>query len=226
MKDFQIKTLVDDNFELPIKGILNIKGHNAIIDPSYFESKPFFQPLKMLLKNDMDETKISDILNELGIKVIDIDDYIHNRKKFILDPCNHYDLSEIFVDLTTDIKRIQLEYIYSPINSLYLMDIGDYIDVIISPFNKTYYSISDHEWYSFLLITEKAFNIQLLRAHTLDILLNDRIDSTNIIRHLRFIMENSINNKAIRFLESVMGYYNTKGIISEKQLKKVSELIY
>ena len=234
MLNFYISLQIDDDFGVPQynswgtqnntyipDGIVSINGSFANINPKIFNNKDFFKPIESIIKNginieDLSQDDIENIMSKFGKYEMD-----SNVMKF--DPNNFYDLDQIFIDKNERDTRISIRYLNCPINSFYLLQDGETLKVIISPFTKNYYTITETEWLEFLSYLNKEIGLSELR----DIKLNQIFDekpnkSINLIRQLRF----RLNKNSDKFLNSVLDFYNKRGYLSDKQYNSVAKNIW
>ena len=224
---FQIELLVTDEFGdgLPNgipNGILSISrgGNTAIVDKNIFNNKQFYKPLKFIIDQnksikDISSSNLYDIVSKLGECNSDGD----GRVTF--DPDNQYDLDYIWCND----KRISINYRNCPINSFYLLDEDGYIKVILSQFNKSYYVVDDLEWYDFVKCLNELYDLSTIRDNKINDILGDKTTYANITRQLSFFVEKK-RSKSNKFLDSVYSYYEKNRFITEKQAKKVSDIIW
>lgn len=238
-KPFDITIMIDDDFGIPqysswstvsppynIKGISDISNGNASINPDIFKGKNFWLPIEMLFSkfstkscfNDITDEELYDFASEFGeFEVYD------NNIVFNKDNC--YDLESIYLDNSTNIGRIGFQYKNSPINSFYLMDEGNYVKIIISPFTKNYYTIRETEWNDFVNYLEISLSIAENRDIKLNEILGDPDPNINIIRQLKFIVGYKKGNYD-KFLDNVYRFYNKSGFITEKQARVLRTIMW
>ncbi len=232
MLEFFISLQVDDDFGVPQNswgpispyipsGLLCIIGNFAKVNPDIFDRKDFFKPIESIIRNnininDLSKKDIEKIMSKFG-------DYEMNSDVMKFNPDNYYDLDQIFIDKNKNDTRISIRYLNCPINSFYLLQEGNALKVIISPFTQNYYSITETEWLEFLNYLKEKIGISELR----DIKLNQIFDekpnkSVNLIRQLRF----KLNKSSDRFLNSVLDFYEKRGYLSDKQYNSVAKNIW
>lgn len=231
--DYYLDIHIDDDFDASndIRGISSINHPNAIVDESIFKDKLFYKPVYQILKydlSDINKKTLTDISKKLSIDFkIEIS---HNNCyiDFLFDKNNPYDLDKIVFDNSNiNIKKILINYSHCPVNSFYLIQKGkNLVNVIVSPFTKNYFTISDSEWCQFINYLDKNYDIQKVREYKLNSILGDKSNQfeLNLIRKLKFIEDNEPEYRN-RFLSSVFDYYLKYGKLSQKQFDKAFELI-
>lgn len=232
--EYHLEILVDDEFDASnLRGIFSINGSNAIIDEIIFKGNTFYKPVLEIVKNDLSEIskeKILEIGNLLSdnIKVSESNYGCHYDINF--EKNNVYDLDKISLDDSNiNCKRLLIQYHHCPINNFYLIEEGlNKVKIIVSPFTKNYFTISDLEWCDFINYLDKNYNIQRIREDKLNFIFKDDNDldlpTSNIIRKLKFIDDNEPEYRN-SFLSNILSYYKKYRKLSEKQIKKCFELI-
>jgi hypothetical protein len=234
MLDFFISLQIDDDFGVPQynawggvttpyipDGISSMTADFARVDPSIFNKKDFFKPIEAIINNgvlinDLTLQDIEKLLSEFGKFEFDSD-------VFTFDPDNFYDLDTVFVDISKRDTRISVRYQNCPVNSLYLLQEGNGLKIIISPFTKNYYSIEEVQWNEFMEYLNKKIGTSELRNIKLNQILNEDTDkSVNLIRQLRF----KLNKDSNSFLSSVLDFYEKRGYLTDKQHKSVAKMLW
>lgn len=232
MLDFFISLQVDDDFGVPQNtwgpkssyipnGLLCIVGSFAKINPDIFNKKDFFKPIKAIIKNGIN-------INDLSQKDIEIlmsrfGDFEVDGDVLRFDGDNFYDLESIFVDVTKNDTRISVRYRNCPVNSFYLLQEGNGVKIIISPFTQSYYDISETEWMKFLNYINEKIGTSELRNIKLNQILGENTDkSINLIRQLKFKLHKESNS----FLNSILNFYEKRGYLSDKQYNSVAKILW
>lgn len=231
--DYYLDVHIDDDFDASsnIRGISFIKYPNAIVDESIFKDKLFYKPVYQILKyelSDINKKTLTDISKKLSIDFKIETSHQNCYIDFVFDKDNPYDLEKICLDdSNVNIKRILINYKHCPINNFYLIQKGEnLVNVIVSPFTKNYFTISDSEWCQFINYLDNNYNIQKIREDKLNSILQDKSNQfeLNLIRKLKFIEDNEPEYRN-KFLNSILEYYFKYGKLSEKQFEKAFELI-
>lgn len=227
MLDYRIKISIDDDFgvdpnytntivlgsQRKVKGIESLSGSTAVVDPSILMPKNFWKPVERLLKyekkiNDLGKEEFFSLFSDLG-KCEREDDEI------IFDTDNDYDLSKI----SHSIDRMSFIYRNCPVYSLYLIQLDEMVDIIIGPYTKDYFVISEWQWVQFVEHLSK--DVKENRNMKLNEILGEREESyTNIIRQLKFLGN---TGKADSFQSSVLDFYEKRGYITEKQANAIKK---
>lgn len=231
MIPFYISLSVDDDFgfedtlftkssKKKVRGIIDFSNNESIVDPKIFENKNYFKPVEYFLKNnisilDLLEIRFIEIMKEFGKFELKSNGYL----KFEDD--NNFDLESAFIDKSSKLSRISLNFRNCPVNSFYLIDNGQSLKIIVSPFTKNYYTITEVEWYTFIEYIEEG--VSEMREAKLNEILSDKVSYINLMRQLKFIVKNKRSNS---FLNSVYSYYEKNGYITEKQAKFIMEQIW
>lgn len=245
MLPYYISILIDDDFgfvqnywgtstsrNTPV-GILNYNTttfhsqyQEAIVDVNILKDKNFFKPLDDILSqdiplNDMSQDDFEKIMSKFG----EFEKRSDCNLVFNFD--NYYDLELAYIDKSTNgTTRICLRYINSPVTSFYLIDDGGTIRIILDPFTKDYYVMTDYQWGEFVDYIKKDMDLSEQRDIKLSQLLGDKPCSNfNVVRQLKFIVSKD-RRKSNRFLDSVYSYYKSNGFITESQSKRVAKSIW
>lgn len=237
MLPFYIDISVDDDFGVDqgwsSRVVKNVKGikqfgnnNNAIVDPRIFDVKPFFKPVDAILRNNI---RISDLTQESFVKLMkqfgEFKIQSSNERNLIFEGNNSFDLHYAYLDNSQKgIGRLCLNFRNCPVTSFYLIDDGGDIKIILSPFTKNYYTLTESEWYSFLNYLESELSISELRDIKLNDILGDTNSHINLIRQLGFIVNHSRHSNS--FLSSVYTQYKEKGFITDKQASSVAKTIW
>lgn len=230
MLQYRIVIPIDDEFGTssspytgkldPVVGITSIQGDIAQVDPNLLMDKPFFEPVKQIIKLGKSLKEIS----QKDLTKLMIDNLHLNKSEdgeyYEFDPNNIYDLK---IAHKLDDIRIDLEYKNSPVKDFFLIDKGSYVDIFLSPFTKNYFTLSESEWCRFYFYLNKNLSLSQLRDARIDEVLGDVNPYKNLLRQLNFIVENGNSN---RFFNSVLNFYREKGFISEKQANAIMKSIW
>jgi len=232
MLDFYISLQVDDDFGVPQhswgpvsnyipSGLLCMIGSFAKVNPNIFDKKDFFKPIESVIDNDININNLSqDDIEKLMSK---FGEYEMDSNVMKFNPDNYYDLDQIFIDKDKKDTRISVRYINCPVNSFYLLQEGDTLKIIISPFTQNYYDITETQWLEFLNYLNEKIGLSELRDIKLNQIFDEKPDkSINLIRQLRF----KLNKSSDKFLDSVLGFYEKRGYLSDKQYKSVAKMLW
>lgn len=234
-----IEILIDDEFGYKTnffgqsqivapKGITQIKGSKAFVDPQLFQYCNFYKPIQKLIKYEQSLTTLNkvgfqNLFQEFG-KIKEVDSNSNWNHILELHPDNCYDLKSIY--LSKD--KICFQYINCPINDFFVTESNNHWTINLSPFSKSYYTCSDTDWWYFTDYLDKIINPVEIRDFKISEIL-DETNSTNnfknVIRQLQFIVKNR-RNISNSFLDSVYSYYQKKGFISKKQADCVAKIIW
>jgi hypothetical protein len=224
MLNYFINISIDDDFGIDknswgntqairkVEGIKSLSGSSAEVDPSILISKNFWKPVDKLLKygkriDEIAESEFASIFSEFGEhEMRGIDDM-----RFDID--NDYDL----VQIHHNIDRISFNYKNSPVYSLYLIQLDDMVKIIIGPYTKDYFVISEWQWVKFA--EHLRLDVRENRELKLNDVLGEKTESyTNIIRQLKFLDK---SGKTDSFQSSVLDFYEKRGYITESQAKAI-----
>jgi hypothetical protein len=217
------------------EGISHLRvGGNSSVNPMIFQNKDFFKPVLKLLNynkrfKDITKEEFKELFTQFG--TITGQD-THGTWDLCLDfhPDNECDLSTIYFSKekgkSKTIDRVCFQYKNSPVNSFYCMDDGKHVTIELSPYSKSYWTITDTEWWYFVEYLKKDMSLVEKRDMKLRELLDDNTPNyANIIRQLGFIVEND-RGKSNSFFDSVYSYYEKNGFITKRQADKISESIW
>lgn len=230
MLDFFIHVPVDDDFGVDInnsytntivlgsqrkvEGIKSLSGNAAEVEPSILTYKNFWKPVEKFLKygkriNEISDKEFISLFSEFG-------DYeVRDKDDLRFDTDNDYDL----VQIHHNIDRISFNYKNCPVYSLYLIQLDDVVKIILGPYTKDYFVITEWQWMQF--IKHLKSDIQENREMKLNEVLGEKTDVyTNIIRQLKFLDK---TGKTDSFQSSVLDFYDKRGYITEKQAKAIKE---
>lgn len=230
---YNIEVTVDEDFGIDPtgfnltnfipKGISTISGNTAIVDIKFIEDKNFFKPLKEILSkvSEISKENLESIVSKFGNYSIRKDLPTIFSIEFDID--NSFDLKEIYITDDSDIKRISISYRNCPVRDFYIIVKDSDVKVIISPFTKNYYTISDSEWLNFIRYIEEECSVSEIRDFKLAEIFGEKTNY-NIIRQFKF----AVNNKSVdRIVRNIWDFYLEKGYLSPKQLvlviKKIDE---
>jgi hypothetical protein len=203
--------------------IQNISGDHATIDPNLFIGRNFYKPIEELLKlgkplKDITNNDYRELLSKLGEHKLE--NYKSLCAKF--NKNNPYDLEFSSIEHSDKITRVLFRYANSPINSLYLIEESGVVKIIVSPFTKNYFVITDTEWYYFVRYLTEEISIAEIRDIKINQIFVDKPDKAfNLIRQMKFYLKESSNS----FLLSVLSYYDKNGYISDKQFNAVAKVL-
>jgi hypothetical protein len=232
--NYQIKIPIDDDFGtdrnqytgalIPVKGILNIIGDYAIVDPKIFNDKDFFKPILALLNHnkrfkDIDSDELFQIMSKFG-NCEYVDTNFGKSQKFNLD--NPFDLSRI--DKIDNI-RIDFNFKHCPLSGSLLIDNGSFIEIHLSPYTKNYWTISETEWWEFTNYLEENLDLSEIRDSKIEEILGDTNPYKNLLRQLGFLVSEE-RRSSNYFFDSVWRYYKNKGFISQKQANSVIKSLW
>ena len=196
-----------------VKGIAEMRRAEAILEPDCISWTAWWKPVEKILNIGK---RIEDISDEEFIKALEVFgncevDYSYPQK-LNFDNLNPYDLS--FCKKEGD--RILINYKNCPINSFYCIQDKNEIKIIISTFNKSYYTMEECEWTAFLDYIESDKSD--MRDAKINSLLDDKSEGIDCIRQAKFLVKSrEINHKSSQFVSSVLEYYDRNGRISPKQ---------
>jgi len=145
------------------------------------------------------------------------------------DDDNAYDLKWArFIDNDSRGKQfntIDIWYQNNPINYFFLKNEGSYTSIDIGTFSKSYFVYSESDWWTFMDCLQKGLSIQEIRDIKISQILNETPSVyVNLIRQLHF--KTKYKSPSNRFLDSVYGFYEKNGFITEKQAKAVMREIW
>ena len=124
-----------------------------------------------------------------------------------------YDLAQIH----HNIDRISFNYKNCPVYSLYLIQLDDMVKIILGPYTKDYFVITEWQWMQF--VKHLKDDVRENRELKLNEILGEKTDVyTNIIRQLKFLDK---TGKTDSFQSSVLDFYDKRGYITEKQAKAI-----
>lgn len=226
MLNYFINISVDDDFGVDkngwgnthtirkVEGIKSLSGNSAEVDPSILISKNFWKPVDKFLKygkkiNEITDKEFISLFSEFGEHDIRNKDDL----RFYID--NDYDLAQIH----HNIDRISFNYKNSPVYSLYLIQLDDMVKIIIGPYTKDYFVISEWQWVKFA--EHLRLDVKENRELKLNEVLGEKAESyTNIIRQLKFLEKSGKNDS---FQSSVLDFYDKKGYITERQANAIKK---
>lgn len=226
MLNYYINISVDDDFGVEtnhwiggntmrkVEGMLGYSGNTAEIDPVIISSKNFWKPVERFLKYGKEISKISN--NEFMSLFADLGEIVECSEGDIrFDTDNDYDL----VHIRHDIDRISFNYKNCPVYSFYLIQVeeADAVKIILGPYTKDYFVISEWQWMQFINHLKK--DVRENREIKLNEILGEEKEYkayTNIIRQLKFLDK---TGKTDSFQSSVLDFYDKRGYITEKQAK-------
>jgi len=228
MLDYFIHVPVDDDFgvdinngytntivlgsQRKIEGIKSFSGNSAEVEPSLLTYKNFWKPVEKFLKygkkiNELTENEFESLFSEFGKYEM------RDRDDMRFDTDNDYDLSQIH----HNIDRISFNYKNCPVYSLYLIQLDNLVKIIIGPYTKDYFVITEWQWLQF--VKHLKGGIKENRELKLNEVLGEETESyTNIIRQLKFLDK---AGKTDSFQSSVLDFYDKRGYITEKQAKVI-----
>jgi len=230
MLNYYINISVDDDFGVEknywlgtntmrkVEGMLGYSGNTAEIDPAIIRSKNFWKPVEKFLKYGKEITKISG--NEFMALFADMGEITAcSEGELRFDSDNDYDL----VQIRHDIDRISFSYANCPVYSLYLIQTeeADAVKIILGPYTKDYFVISEWQWTQFVDHLKK--DVRENREMKLNEILGEEKEYkayTNIIRQLIFLEK---TGKTDSFQSSVLDFYDKRGYITEKQAKIIKD---
>lgn len=219
-----MKISIDDDFGtdrsqytgalIPVKGILNVSGDYAIVDPKVFNGKDFFLPILTLLNHnkrfkDISRNELFELMSKFGKFQITS----FNRKTQEFNPDNVYDL--IMVDKLDDI-RIDFTFNHCPLRNALLIDNGSFIEIFLSPYTKNYFTLTESEWCAFVNYLESKLDLSEIRDSKIEEILGDVKPYKNLLRQLGFLVSEERHNSN-QFFDSVWRFYRDRGYISDKQ---------
>lgn len=230
MLDFFIHVPVDDDFGVDInngytntivlgsqrkvEGIKSLSGNAAEVEPSLLTYKNFWKPVEKFLKygkkiNEITDKEFISLFSEFG------EHEIRDKDNLRFDTDNDYDL----VQIHHNIDRISFNYKNCPVYSLYLIQLDNLVKIILGPYTKDYFVITEWQWMQF--VKHLKSDIQENREMKLNEVLGEKTDVyTNIIRQLKFLDK---TGKTDSFQSSVLDFYDKRGYITEKQAKAIKD---
>ena len=230
MLDFFIHVPVDDDFGVDInnsytntivlgsqrkvEGIKSLSGNAAEVEPSLLTYKNFWKPVEKFLKygkriNELTKNEFKSLFVEFGTYEMRGEDDMR------FDSDNDYDL----VQIHHNIDRISFNYKNCPVYSLYLIQLDDMVKIILGPYTKDYFVITEWQWMQFVKHLKE--DVQENREMKLNEVLGEKKDVyTNIIRQLKFLDK---TGKTDSFQSSVLDFYDKRGYITEKQAKVIKD---
>lgn len=226
MLNYFINISVDDDFGVDkngwgnthtirkVEGIKSISGSSAEVDPSILVYKNFWKPVEKFLKygkriNNLTENEFESLFSEFGEYEMRGEDDIR------FDTDNDYDLVGIY----HNIDRISFNYKNCPVYSLYLIQLDDMVKIIIGPYTKDYFVISEWQWIKF--VEHLRLDVKENRDLKLNEVLGEKTESyTNIIRQLKFLEKSGKNDS---FQSSILDFYDKKGYITERQANTIKK---
>lgn len=230
MLDFFIHVPVDDDFGVDInngytntivlgsqrkvEGIKSLSGNAAEVEPSLLTYKNFWKPVEKFLKygkkiNEITDKEFISLFSEFG------EHEIRDKDNLRFDTDNDYDL----VQIHHNIDRISFNYKNCPVYSLYLIQLDNLVKIILGPYTKDYFVITEWQWMQF--VKHLKSDIQENREMKLNEVLGEKTDVyTNIIRQLKFLDK---TGKTDSFQSSVLDFYDKRGYITEKQAKIIKD---
>jgi hypothetical protein len=230
MLDYFIHVPVDDDFgvdinngytntivlgsQRKIEGIKSFSGNSAEVEPSLLTYKNFWKPVEKFLKygkkiNELTENEFESLFSEFGKYEM------RDRDDMRFDTDNDYDLSQIH----HNIDRISFNYKNCPVYSLYLIQLDDMVKIILGPYTKDYFVMSEWQWMQFVKHLKE--DVRENRNLKLNEVLGEKPEVyTNIIRQLKFLDK---TGRTDSFQSSVLDFYDKRGYITEKQAKVIKE---
>lgn len=206
-------------------------GGNSSVNPNIFLNKDFFKPVLKLLNfnkrfKDITTDEFKNLFSEFGeLEEGSESNSWETTLGFQMD--NECDLMYIYLSKRKgDISRILFQYKNCPINSFYCMDDGKHITIQLSPYSKTYWTISETEWWYFTEYLKNEKSLIDKRDQKLRELLDDNSPNfSNIIRQLEFIVKCD-KKTSNSFIDSVHSYYEKNGFITKRQADAVAKTIW
>ena len=230
MLDFFIHVPVDDDFGVDInngytntivlgsqrkvEGIKSLSGNAAEVEPSLLTYKNFWRPVEKFLNygkkiNEITDKEFISLFSEFG------EHDIRDKDDIRFDVDNDYDL----VQIHHNIDRISFNYKNCPVYSLYLIQLDNLVKIILGPYTKDYFVMSEWQWMQFVKHLKE--DVQENREMKLNEVLGEKKDIyTNIIRQLKFLYK---TGKTDSFQSSVLDFYDKRGYITEKQAKIIKD---
>ena len=203
-----------------------VSGGDATVDPRIFDGKSFFKPIEAILKQnkrifELDQKSFEDIMSQFG------EFELHsNDRNLQFSGDNQYDLHYAYLDNSQKgIGRLLIHYRNCPVTSFYLLDDGKMVKIILSPFTKNYFTITESEWIKFIDYLENELGISEIRDIKINEILGDKNSHINVVRQLGFIVNND-SRQSNRFLSSVYYQYKEKGFITDRQASAVAKTIW
>ena len=197
-----------------IEGIKSLSGNVAEVESSLLAYKNFWKPVEKFLKygkkiNNLTENEFESLFSEFG-------EYeMRGEEDIRFDTDNDYDL----VGIHHNIDRISFNYKNCLVYSLYLIQLDDMVKIILGPYTKDYFVISEWQWMQFVKHLKE--DVQENRELKLNELFGEKTDVyTNIIRQLKFLDK---TGKTDSFQSSVLDFYDKRGYITEKQAKVIKD---
>ena len=230
MLDFFIHVPVDDDFGVDInngytntiilgsqrkvEGIKCLSGNAAEVEPSLLTYKNFWKPVEKFLNygkriNEITDKEFISLFSEFG------EHEIRDKDDIRFDTDNDYDL----VQIHHNIDRISFNYKNCPVYSFYLIQLDDIVKIILGPYTKDYFVMSEWQWIQFVKHLKE--DVRENRELKLNEILGEKTDVyTNIIRQLKFLYK---TGKTDSFQSSVLDFYDKRGYIIEKQAKIIKD---
>lgn len=229
MLDYFIHIPVDDDFgaDIPsytntivlgsqrkVEGIKCLSGNGAEVEPSLLTYKNFWRPVEKFLNygkkiNEITDKEFISLFSELG------EHEIRDKDDIRFDADNDYDLAQIH----HNIDRISFNYKNCPVYSLYLIQLENIVKIILGPYTKDYFVMSEWQWIQFVKHLKE--DVRENRELKLNEILGEKNDVyTNIIRQLKFLDK---TGKTDSFQSSVLDFYDKRGYITEKQAKVIKD---
>ena len=197
-----------------IEGIKSLSGNVAEVEPSLLAYKNFWKPVEKFLKygkriNELTEKDFESLFKDFG------NHEINDKNKILFDTDNDYDLVGIY----HNIDRISFNYKNCPVYSLYLIQLDDMVKIILGPYTKDYFVITEWQWMQFVKHLKE--DVRENRELKLNEILGEKTDVyTNIIRQLKFLDKTGKTNS---FQSSILDFYDKRGYITEKQAKIIKD---
>jgi hypothetical protein len=213
-------------------GIKSISGSEAVVDERILKGRNSWTVVSSLMSRnfslrDSTQEEFQEHMKRFGTFRIEE----NSRDEFTLhfDYDNAYDLKLArFIDNDSRGKgfnTMDIWYQNNPINYFFLKDVNGYTSIDIGTFSKSYWVYSESDWWTFMDCLQKGLSIQEIRELKINQILNDSpSEYSNLIRQLNFITK--YKSPSNRFLDSVYGFYEKNGFISERQAKAVMKEIW
>lgn len=231
MTNFYIAFLGDDDFGIPqsnywisvpthvnqnvaVRGIKQMNGPEAIVDPACISWTSWWKPVEKILSLDKRIEEISDDEFEESLKVFgkyEEDNGVLNFGSGIRES-NPYDLQLC----KKDGDRILFRYEFAPIRTFYCIQEEDAIRINITPFTKSYFTLQEIEWIKFLEFLDS--DRKEMRDAKLNCIFDESSEGIDIVRQAKFMLSSGeIGHRSRDFVSSVLAYFDKNGKISAKQ---------
>ena len=229
---FYIAFLGDDDFGVPhssyywiaqqshvnqnvsVRGIKQMNGPEAIVDPDCISWTSWWKPVEKILSLDKRIQDISDEEFEESLKRfgkyekdsggLNFGSAIRESNPYDLALCKKYE------------DRILFRYESAPIRSFYCIQEKEAIRINMTPFTKSYFTLQEYEWLKFLEFLDS--DRKEMRDAKLNCIFDESSEGIDIVRQAKFMLNSGeIGHRSRDFVSSVLAYFDKNGKISAKQ---------